>query len=235
MGAKLYADTATKTLIMTETPDGNGFIALDVQEEVWSDLIIDWESDLTLRGHTFPVVAIGGQTISAGKLGTTYVLLDPWHIHPYEGDHTFDVNGNLFTESALTHLVAPTVGNYTVTVNRNLSTLVEVVESGVSGLTPTESQAIIDIDANVDGLVTDVAALEAIVLLLKDGIDLTIEQLEAEHTSSKTTGQLILRNTTALKRWEADAWEDEGQTIPYGTNANAGIESVGQLALVAWS
>ena len=235
MGAKLYADTATKTLIMTETPDGNGFVALNVQEEVWSDLIIDWENDLTLRGHTFPVVAIGGQTISAGKLGTTYVLLDPWHIHPYEGDHTFDVNGNLFTESALTHLVAPTVGNYTVTVNRNLSTLVEVVQTDVSGLTPTESQALIDIASDVDGLVTDVTALSALTTLLKDAQDLTNEQANAEHITSRTNGPVVLRNTVVSRRWEALAWEDEAKTIPYGTNPNVGIEAVGVLVEVAWS
>lgn len=144
MGAKLYADTATKTLVVTATPDVDGFIDLDVQTDVWSDLVEDWESTLTLRGHTFPLTAIGGQTISAGKLGTTFVLSDPWHIHPYEGDHTFNVDGNLFTELATLHLVAPTIGAYTVTVNRNLSTLVEVVESGTSGLTTEERQELSD-------------------------------------------------------------------------------------------
>ena len=235
MGAKLYADSATKTLVVTEAPDGDDFVYLNAQEEVWSDLIIDWESDLTLRGHTFPVRAIGGDTISAGKLGTTYVLAEPWQIEPYEADHDFVIDGNLFTELTLTKLVLPTVGNYTVTVTRNLSTLVEIVQTDVSGLTTQESQALIDIALAVDGLVTDVAALTALNNLLKDAQDLTNEQANAEHITSRSTGQVILRNTTVSRRWEAWAYEDEGKSILYGTNPNVGIEAVGVLVEVAWS
>jgi hypothetical protein len=139
VGAKLYADTTTKTLIVTQAPDGDGKITIDAQVDVWSDLEEDWASTLALRRFTFPLIAIGGQTISAGKLGTTYVLLDPWQIAPYEADHDLIIDGNLFTESALVKLVKPTVGAYTVSAIRNLSTLVEVVEAGTSGLTAEES------------------------------------------------------------------------------------------------
>ena len=138
MGVKLTANTTTKTLDITLAPT-LGNIDINVQIDVWSDLIEDWENTLALRRFTFPLVAIGGQTISSGKLGTTYVLLTPWQIAPYEADHDFNIDGNLFTESALTKLVLPTIGAFTVTVNRNLSTLVEVVETGVSGLLPAES------------------------------------------------------------------------------------------------
>jgi len=225
MGAKLYADTSTKTLIVTQAPDVNGFVNLNVQEEVWSDLIIDWEGDVDLRKFTFPVVAIGGQTISSGKLGTTYVLLDPWHIHPYEGDHVFNVNGNLFTELTLTQLVAPTVGAYTVTVNRNLSTLVEVVETGVSGLTAPESAALISIAADQTTIAADVAAQFVLVT------DLSEMQL-ATHITSPTLGRVILRNPISQRRWEADAWEDEDMTVPY---SGGGLEVAENLVEVAWS
>lgn len=139
MGAKLYADTSTKTLVVTLAPDVNGEVRVNAQIDVWSDLIEDWESTLALRKFTFPVRAIGGDTISAGKLGTTYVLLDPWQIAPYEADHELIIDGNLFTESALVRLILPTAGAYTVVGTRNLSTLVEVVETGTSGLTAQES------------------------------------------------------------------------------------------------
>lgn len=150
MGAKLYADTTTKTLIVTLAPDGNDEVNLNAQVDVWSDLIEDWETDVDLRKFTFPMVAIGGVTISAGKLGTTYVLLDPWQIAPYEADHELVIDGNLFTESALTKLILPTVGAYTVIVSRNLSTLVEVVETGLTGLT-TEESAQLQFMADVEG------------------------------------------------------------------------------------
>lgn len=225
MGAKLYADTATKTLIVTAVPDGNGLIELSVQEEVWSDLIIDWEGDVNLRKHTFPVVAIGGQTISAGKLGTTYVLLDPWQIAPYEADHDFDINGNLFTESALTKLVLPTVGAYTVTVNRNLSTLVEVVETGTSGLTPTESNALIDIAADIALMQPDMAAQLAIMT----GIE--VRDL-ASHITYKSNGKVLVRNETSMRQWEGLAYEDESMTILYSGNGMAGVTD---LAEIAWT
>ena len=128
MGVKLYADTTTKTLVVTLAPDGNDRVYVNVQVDIWSDLIEDWESTLALRRFTFPVIAIGGDTISLGKLGTTYVLVDPWQIAPYEADHEFVIEGNLATELEATTLVLPTVGAYTVAAKQVVSTLVEVAE-----------------------------------------------------------------------------------------------------------
>lgn len=194
MGAKLYADTATKTLVITQAPDVNGFVSLNAQIEVWSDLIIDWETDLDLRKFTFPVVAIGGQTISSGKLGTTYVLTSPWQIAPYEADHDFDIDGNLFTESALTKLVLPTVGEFTVTVNRNLSTLVEVVESGVSGLTPAESADL----SLMRKMATNRADLNATEVITYDDND--IDVLLTQSMADKDNAAITLRSGDPAKR-----------------------------------
>jgi len=95
------------------------------------------------------------------------------------------------------------------------------------------------IPTNAAGLIivetADAAAIDAKLVTILAVQTLTNEQQEAEHTTSRTLGKVILRNTTALKRWEADAWEDEAKTIPYGTNPNVGIEAVGMLASVAWS
>lgn len=128
MGVKLYADTTAKTLVVTLAPDGNDRVYVNTQVDIWSDLIEDWEATLALRKFTFPVVAIGGDTISLGKLGTTYVLLDPWQIAPYEADHEFVIEGNLATELEATTMVLPTVGGYTVSAKQVVSTLVEVAE-----------------------------------------------------------------------------------------------------------
>lgn len=96
-----------------------------------------------------------------------------------------------------------------------------LVITGTSGLTAAESAALLQIEADV--------------ALLLSAQDLTNEQQSAEHITSRTLGKVILRNTTTLERWEADAWEDEAKTIPYGTNQNIGIEAVGMLVSVAWS
>ena len=150
MGAKLYADTTNKVLVVTLAPDGNGRVRVNTQVDIWSDLIEDWEATLALRRFTFPVEAIGGQTISTGKLGTSYVLLEPWQIAPYEADHEFVIDGNLATELETTLLVLPTVGGYTVSAPQKVSTLVEVVETGTSGLTAEEAAALAQIDGRVD-------------------------------------------------------------------------------------
>ena len=62
--------------------------------------------------------------------------------------------------------------------------------------------------------------------------DLTNEQKNAEHTTDPDLGILILRNTVVSRRWEAPAWEDKAQTIPY---KGEGLESVGELVEVAFS
>lgn len=108
-----------------------------------------------------------------------------------------------------------------------------IAETGVSGLTPTESQALLDIDTNVDALTIDVAALLV-------GQTLTNEQAEAEHITDPVSHKLILRNTTTMNRWEANAWEDAARLIPYrgridGIDESGGLEAVEMLVSVAWS
>jgi len=129
LGAKLNFNTATLRVEVTLAPDVNDLIEIDWDVDGWSDGILDWESSVTKRGHTFPIQAIGGQVTSGGKLGSTFLLLDPWQIEPYEDDHELLIVGNLFAELPATRLVLPTVGAFTVTVNLQTSTLVEVVEA----------------------------------------------------------------------------------------------------------
>ena len=162
MGAKLYADTTNKVLVVTLAPDGNDRVYVNTQVDIWSDLIEDWESTLALRRFTFPVVAIGGQTISTGKLGTSYVLRDPWQIAPYEADHEFVIDGNLATELETTILVRASVGGYTVAAKEKVSTLVEVAETGTSGLTPEESAKLDNLDVPVSTRGTDTDTADAV-------------------------------------------------------------------------
>lgn len=147
--------------------------------------------------------------------------------------------GNLSAVDDLAQPTTPIQGTAYVTVQYAQATTGAILETAVSGLTPTESQALLDIDANVDtlstdvtGLVSDVAALDAKVDTLLAAQDLTNAQEAAEHTTDPVLGKLILRNTTTLERWEADAWEDAAQTIPY---RGEGLESIGMLVSVAWS
>lgn len=137
MAANVTFDYANRLIIPTG-PLVSGSITLNVQVDIYSDGKEDWLTDPTLNGFYFPVEAIGGQVVSAGKLGTTYLLKNGWHIRPYEASHTFVIEGNLYTEDG-SNLVVPTLGTYTVAVVLQLSTLVERVEiSTGSGLSTDE-------------------------------------------------------------------------------------------------
>jgi hypothetical protein len=95
------------------------------------------------------------------------------------------------------------------------------------------------IPTNAAGLIivetADAAAIDAKLALLLAAQDLTNEQANAEHITSRSSGLVILRNTIVSKRWEADAWEDVVGGVRYGTNPDTGIEAVSMLVEVAYS
>lgn len=81
MAAKVTFDHTTKR-IRPVGPPVNGVIVLDVQVDLYSDAKEDWLADTTLQKFRFPVEPIGGQTVSAGQLGATYLLVNGWRLDP---------------------------------------------------------------------------------------------------------------------------------------------------------
>jgi hypothetical protein len=70
--------------------------------------------------------AVGGDAISDTKtLGSTYFLTNGWRIRPYSGDHRLTVNGNLYTDPSGSSPFLPAVGNYSVTIELQVSSLVD--------------------------------------------------------------------------------------------------------------
>lgn len=126
MAAKVSFEPATKTIQVTEVPSGTPpTVTLNVKVDLYSDAKEDWRADSTLQKMRFPILPLGGNPVPIGVLGDSYILTDGWHIAPYEADHEFIIEGNLFPEIGY-ELVADTVGAYRVTVTRQVSTLVEV-------------------------------------------------------------------------------------------------------------
>lgn len=123
MGAKVTFDSANRLIIPIGPPDGDGVIAIDVQVDVYSDGKEDWLTDNTLNRFKFPIVAIGGQVTPFGKLGTTYEFKYGWKIRPYEADHTFRIDGNVYSDDSLP-LVVDTIGTYNVRIESTISTIV---------------------------------------------------------------------------------------------------------------
>jgi hypothetical protein len=191
----------------------------DVEGIVWTSTHVH-NTEVTLSGTIYAraIEVIAPYSITFENTGSAYSI------------RSIGSNNNVFDEPAGILNPTPLVSY----ISTNSAGLI-IAETGTSGLTPTESQQLDDINTNVDQLIVDVAALTALTDLLKTSNDLTNEQANAQHITSRTTGQVILRNTTTTERWEADAWEDEGMSIAYGTNPDTGIEAVGMLVAVAWS
>lgn len=107
MGAKVTFDTSVKEIIVTQAPDVNGFIDLNVQVDIYSDGKEDWVATPSLRPFTFPVQPIGGVTTADGKQGTLYILLSPWKLRLYDADHELRLDGVLRTDDGSRVWLAP--------------------------------------------------------------------------------------------------------------------------------
>lgn len=83
---------------------------------------------------------IGGDPIGGGLFaGTLFFITNGWRIRPQEATHDLTISGNLFGQNGAS-VIAPTLGNYVVTVNRVTSSQAQgIATAGGSGL--TEAQA----------------------------------------------------------------------------------------------
>lgn len=118
----------------------------------------------------------------------------------------FDVEGGIFVPAKGT-------GHLTLVPSNSAG----LVVTDTSGLTIAESAALLSI-------ATDVATS----LALQTGID---ARDMGKHITNPTLGKAQIVNDTAMRRWEADAWEDLAETIPY---KGEGLEVVGELTEIAY-
>jgi hypothetical protein len=126
MATKVTFNPANREIQVVTAPSGTPpTIDLNVKVDLYSDAKEDWLTDPELQKMVFPIRPIGGDPVPIGFLGETYLLENGWHIHPFEGDHVFNIEGNIFPETGQ-ELVADTQGEYRVQVNLIVSTLVEV-------------------------------------------------------------------------------------------------------------
>jgi hypothetical protein len=112
----------TKIITPTDAPVG-GAIDVDVQDlySRWVDWMLT--SDNSKFDQAMRVV--GGDPLPGSKqLGITYFLLNGWKIKPYEADHIFTLDGNLYSEDGTSPYMA-TTGAYNVTIINSVSNLVD--------------------------------------------------------------------------------------------------------------
>lgn len=117
MSAKVNWLTSDRYIEPIGPPDSDGVINIDIQVDIYSDGKEDWLASTDLNKMKFPVQAVGGQTVSAGQLGTTYLFINSWKIKPYEGAHTFNLSGNAYTNDGLPLVVETYATDLNVRVN----------------------------------------------------------------------------------------------------------------------
>lgn len=140
-GPKWDLDTTLRLFVMNF-----GETELDVQIDLYSDWKELYVANSELRKYPPAVRTVGGDPISGVQnLGDTYFLINDYKIRPYEGDHTLEIDGNLFTDPAGGDKVVPTLGTFTVLVNNTVSNL---VDSAVARLDLTQLLPAIFIDAD---------------------------------------------------------------------------------------
>ncbi len=98
MGVKVTFN-ATDHLIEVTTAPVNGLVTLDFGVDVYSDGKEDWRTTDALARHTFPIRAVGGDPLPGAQvLDSTFFILAPWRILPYDADHELILNGNVYRE-----------------------------------------------------------------------------------------------------------------------------------------
>ena len=128
MGAKITFDATNRKFVVTEPPNAQGVIEIDLQIDLYSDAKEDWADDSTypdLSSMLFPIDAIGGNAFGAETLGISYLIKHGWSFKPYEADHTLRIVGNIGTETGW-ELVDDTVGAYRVRVENRVSSIVSL-------------------------------------------------------------------------------------------------------------
>lgn len=164
MAAKVTFDTANKLIIGSQAPVG-GKVDCDVRVDLYSDAKEDWLTDANLQKFRFPFAfPEGGADTGDGVKSPLYLFIRyGWRFRPYEGDHiwTFKEGAIVVGEDATADPFVSTVGAYNVRTRFEVPVRGTLLETGVSGLTSQESQALLDIDSNVAQNTADLSSIAA--------------------------------------------------------------------------
>tara|TARA_R110000823_G_scaffold40754_17_gene107710 strand:+ start:234 stop:839 length:606 start_codon:yes stop_codon:yes gene_type:complete len=137
----------------------SGITEIDFRIDVYSNWK-EWSQVQTNSRFEQALNVVGGDPLPGFRvLGSTFFLENGWKIRSWEGNHLIDITGNVFSRDG-SDPVLPTLGNFKVTVNFTVSTLVEALETGVilgidSVTQLDEVHKIHGLDADNDLIVTD--------------------------------------------------------------------------------
>ena len=125
MAAKLSFNDITRIITITEAPDVNGEVFIDVKKDLYSAGKQDWVTNENLRKLAYPVASVGGNPLPGEKeLGSTFFINEDWKIKPYEASHRLIINGNLYSRDGSDPFI-DTIGTFTVRIMQQVSSLVD--------------------------------------------------------------------------------------------------------------
>lgn len=124
----------------------SGTTELDVMDlySRWKDWVNSGEGAKYLPAF----YVVGGEPIDEARgiyITVYYFLINGWRIKPQEANHRLKVvNGIILTDTGDSPFIS-TVGNYNILVeySQPIKTETAVFETGVSGLTPEEAEALL--------------------------------------------------------------------------------------------
>ncbi len=160
MSYDLDYDTSNRVVYITTAPTG-GNLSLSVPDDVYSVAKYDWKNTSALNKFKFPFAfPVGGNIITPGKLLAPYVYIRyGWKMRPYEADHALYLTDGSLVDPTGADPWLPTIGNYTVNVRDVIPSDARTLETGVSGLTAQESQALLDIAADQAQIQLDISSM----------------------------------------------------------------------------
>jgi hypothetical protein len=159
-----------------------GTVELDVHDlySRWKD----WNKTGDNAKYAIAFQTTGGDDIDEGagtKIPLYAFLVNGWRIRPQEASHTLNVTAGILLVDGGGDPFVDTLGSYIVRINYQQPVQAIKVESGVSGLTPTESAQLgviqevedkVDIvDTNVDTVLVNLANLDSDVAAVQADTD----------------------------------------------------------------
>lgn len=179
-----------------------GEMEIDTQVDLYSAWK-DWVKQADNAKYPQAFRTIGGDSLGGVlRAGSYYFLQNElaespsrgWRIRPAELDHELVISGNLFAEDTNVPVFVPTLGDFTVTIRLNTSSLTQLAS-----------------------VTQDVAALT----LDQDARLARIEQLlRNKHILDPVGGrERIYADDGGSPILEADAFEDAAGTVRYGVNS----------------
>ena len=111
--------------------DVGGDNELDVVE-IYSEWKL-WVKQGTNSKHPQAFRFEGGSQISPQRtLGITYFIMNGWKIRPAERNHKLSLIGNLYSDGGTAPVFVPTLGNYTVNIETQVSSIIDVPSTVLS-------------------------------------------------------------------------------------------------------